>query len=162
MGSSQDKGYFEKYDFDDGSSRTLGVIYIPEDGGDECICLYCCFSYSSGEVDYSYIFLVPEGQTYYSSYNFYEANNSSSDESYGGKTHIEGPGFSGRKNVVFEEKTGLTAGLYDQDQMIRLCMYNFCNSLYFTELVYQVAVQPNGAYSISDFGFDPNDLVVPD
>ena len=162
IGSDLDKGYFVNHNYTDGARSTDAVIFVPgSTPADDAIALYYEYHYPNGEVDYSYLWISADTQSFYSSYVYFE-NDTATDPAFRGALRISAPDFSGRKNVTFTDISGTKANSVDRKEMTDLAMISFCESLYFAEQLYAEYLQPNGRYSISDFGFDPNDLSIPD
>ena len=156
------KCYLEERALEEGAYRVVGVILGDEDQPDyENIALYYGYWYPDGASSYAFIFLFPDEPSFYSSFSYSEASCPEDKESFFGSTHIVGSDYSGRKNVNFEEVSGISAYTLDRALMTRIAMLSFSSALQYAEILYQSYLQPNGAYSISDFGFDPNDLDVP-
>ena len=156
------KCYLEERDLEEGTYRVVGVILGDEDQPDyENIALYYGYWYPDGASSYAFIFLFPDEPSFYSSFSYSEASCPEDKESFFGSTHIVGSDYSGRRNVNFEEVSGISAYTLDRALMTRIAMLSFSSALQYAEILYQSYLQPNGAYSILDFGFDPNDLDVP-
>ena len=156
------KCYLEEKSLPEGAYRVVGVILGDEDQPDyENIALYYGYWFPDGASCYAFIFLFPDAQSFYSSFSYSEASCPEDKESFHGNTHIAGADYSGRRNVSFEEVSGISAYTLDRALMTSFAMLSFSSSLQYAEILFQNYVQPNGAYSISDFGFDPNDLDVP-
>ena len=140
----------------------MGVILGDEDQPDyENIALYYGYWFPDGASSYAFIFLYPDEQSFYSSFSYSEASCPENMQSFFGITHLVGSDYSGRRNVNFEEVSGISAYTLDRALMTSYAMLSFSSALQYAEILYRNYVQPNGAYSISDFGFDPNDLDVP-
>ena len=163
IGSTADKGYFEEKTISEGVERTVAVIYSPgSTPAEDSLVVYYAYYYANGAEDYSYIWISPDTQTYRFSYYYYDENNTSEDESFWGSALVSAPSFSGRRNIVFTEVSGSSANTMNREKITTLAMISFCNSLNFAEYLFESKLQPNGEYSLSDFGFNPDDLTVPD
>ena len=157
------KAYFEEKTFDDGASREVGLILGNENQpGVETIALYYGYQYPDGSRDYSFLFLYPEGQSFYASYVYCAAGAPPETDSFRGTTHILAPAYSGSGNLAFEEVDGVSVDSIDRAVMTHYAKLNFSSSLEFTHRLFRESVQPGGAYGISDFGFDPAALDVPE
>ncbi len=162
IGDPPDIGYFDEVTFSDGSSGRLGVIFT--DGNtvnDGSIILYYVYYYTDSAVDYSYIWLSRDTQDCFFSYYYYD-DLESDDPAFKGTAFVAAADYSGKRNIVFTDIGGTSADTADRDTMQYYAMISFSDALYFAESIFAEAVQPNGGFSISDFGFDPNDLDVPD
>ena len=162
-GEASYKGFSEEKTLAEGVDRMAAVIYVPGDTpDDDTIAVLYIYSYANGAVDYAYIRISPDTQTFPFDYYYYDENNDSDEESFRGSALVPAADFSGRRNIVFTEVSGLSVNTLDRETLTTLAMISYCNSLNFVEYLFGSRIQPNGAYSISDFGFDPNDLTVPD
>ncbi|MBO6040737.1 MAG: trypsin-like peptidase domain-containing protein [Oscillospiraceae bacterium] len=161
-GNSGDKGYYKDNSFSDGSTSQLAAIYHAGTSSiDESLILYYVYYWPSGAKDYSYIWISPDTQECRFSYYYYESSNTTGSESFKGTATVSASDFSGRENIVFTEVSGSSVNTLDRSRMEYFAMISFCDSLSFANRILSEGVQPYGTYSLSDFGFDPGDLTVP-